>query len=346
MREGIKMARVVLAYNLIKPEMLRAGPLDRTAELDNEVTISALTAALKAGGHEVIPLDAEGDVYHKLCEARGDIVFNVTEGLRGESREAQLPALCEMLGIPYTGSGVLTLATCLDKARTKEVLAYHGIGTAPFQVMRMPDAPLDARLRFPLIVKLLHEGSSMGLSRDSIVSDEAALRRQVTALWQTYGEPLLIEEFIQGREFTVGVLGNGTPTVLPIAEYVFRDPYGIVLFEPDEPVAIALAAERGGDLPAFPRLHTTVCPAEIDFELEQRIQDTALRVYSILGLRDWGRMEMRLGADGQLYVLDVNPIAGIDPTYTLPRQARAAGMNYADLVNTILNHALARYGLL
>lgn len=340
------MARVILAYNLIKPEMLRQGPLDHTAELDNEITIAALTAALEAGGHEVIPLDAEGNLCSKLLEANADIVFNVVEGLRGESREAHLPALCEMLGIPYTGSGVLTLATCLDKARTKEVLTYHGIKTAPFQIMGVPDEPLDPRLRFPLIVKLLHEGSSMGLSRDSIVNDEAALRRQVETLWQLYNEPLLIEEFIQGREFTVGVLGNQAPTVLPIAEYVFSEPYGIVLFEPDEPVAKMMAAIRGGDLPAFPRLHTTVCPAEINAELEQRIRDTALRVYSALGLRDWGRMEMRLGLDDQLYVLDVNPLAGIDPTYTLPRQARAAGMSYADLVNTILNHALARYGRL
>ncbi len=339
------MARVILAYNLIKPEMLREGPLDLTAELDNETTIAALTAALQAGGHEVIPLDAEGDLYRKLVDANADIVFNVAEGLRGESREAHLPALCEMLGIPYTGSGVWTLATCLDKARTKEILTYYGIETASFQVLRTPAAPLDVRLRFPLIVKLLHEGSSMGLSRDSVVNDEVALRRQVAALWQTYREPLLIEEFIRGREFTVGVLGNGTPTVLPIAEYVFGDPYGIVLFEPDDPVAEAMAAERGGSLPAFPRLHTTVCPAAIDCELEQRIRDTALRVYMALGLRDWGRMEMRLGPDGRLYVLDVNPIAGIDPSYTLPRQARAAGMSYADLVNTILNHALARYGL-
>ncbi len=339
------MARVVLAYNLIKPEMLREGPLDRTAELDNEVTIAALTSALEAGGHEVIPLDAEGDLCCKLLAAHADIVFNVAEGLRGESREAHLPALCEMLGIPYTGSGVWTLATCLDKARTKEVLAYHGIATAPFQVMRTPAEPLNPTLRFPLIVKLLHEGSSMGLSENSIVHDADALRRQVETVWEVYQEPLLLEEYIQGREFTVGVLGNDTPTVLPIAEYVFNDPYGIVLFEPDEPVSEAMAALRGGSLPAFRRLHTTKCPAEIEGALEEHIKHTALRTYRVLGLRDWGRMEMRLGPDGQLYVLDVNPIAGIDPTYTLPRQARAAGMSFADLVNTILNHAMARYGL-
>ncbi len=339
------MARVILAHNLIKPEMLCQGPLDRTAELDSATTIAAMTAALEAGGHQVIPLDVDHRVCCQLLEAQADIIFNVVEGLRGESREAQLPALCEMLGIPYTGSGILTLATCLDKARTKEVLAYHGIATPPFQVMQTPKTPLDTRLRFPLIVKLLHEGSSMGLSPASIVEDGAALRRQVETTWQMYGEPLLIEEFIRGREFSVGVLGNDAPVVLPIAEYVFHDPHGIVLFVPDDPVAEMVTAVRGEPPAAFTPMHTTVCPADVDPVLAARIQDTALAVYRVLGLRDWGRMEMRLGADGRLYVLDVNPIAGIDPSYTLPRQARAAGMSYAELVNTILNHALARYGL-
>lgn len=309
------------------------------------MTIQALVAALEAGGHQVISLDVDDRVCHQLQQAEADIVFNIVEGLRGESREAHFPALCEMLGIPYTGSGVLTLATCLEKARAKEVLAHHGIATAPFQVMRRPDEPLNADLRFPLIVKLLHEGSSMGLSESSIVHDSDALRRQIEAVWQVYREPLLIEEFIQGREFTVGLLGNETPQVLPIAEYVFDDPYGIVLFDPDDPVVEVLAVVRDEALPAFPDTHTTVCPVDLDAELEARIQDTALATYRVLGLRDWGRMEMRLGPDGQLHVLDVNPIAGIDPTYTLPRQARAAGMSYADLVNTILGHALARHGL-
>lgn len=339
------MARVILAHNLIKPEMLRQGPLDRTAELDNETTIAALVSALEAGGHHVIPLDVGDEICHQLREAEADIVFNIAEGLRGESREAQLPALCEMFGIPYTGSGVWALATCLDKARTKQILTYHGIATAPFQVMRALDEPLEPRLRFPLIVKLLHEGSSMGLSESSIVADADALRRQVAAVWQAYGEPLLIEEFIRGREFTVGILGNAAPGVLPIAEYVFTEPHGIVLFEPDDPIVTALTTVRDEPLPIFAPTHATVCPADIDAGLEARIRETALAVYRALALRDWGRMEMRLGPDDRLYVLDVNPIAGIDPTYTLPRQASAAGMSYADLVNTILDHALIRYGL-
>jgi len=339
------MAQVILAHNLLKPEMLRQGPLDHTAELDNETTIAALMAALEAGGHDVIPMDVDDEVCGNLRSAEADIVFNIVEGLHGESREAHFPALCEMLNIPYTGSGVLTLATCLNKARTKEVLAYHGVGAAPFQVMHTPDQALDPSLRFPLIVKLLHEGSSMGLSENSVAHDSEALRCQVEAVWQVYRKPLLIEEFIQGREFTVGVLGNETPQILPIAEYVFDDPYGIVLFDLDEPVAEVMAAVRDEAPPDYPASHTTLCPANIDIELEVRIRDTALAVYRALGLRDWGRMEMRLGPDDQLYVLDVNPIAGIDPTYTLPRQARAAGMSYADLVNTILGHALTRHRL-
>lgn len=121
--------------------------------------------------------------------------------------------------------------------------------------------------------------------------------------------------------------------------------YGIVLFDPDEPVIEVMAAVRAEALPAFPVTHTTVCPADVDVELETRIRDTALATYRVLGLRDWGRMEMRLGPDDRLYVLDVTPIVGIDPTYTLPRQAQAAGLSYTDLVKSILHHALARHGL-
>jgi D-alanine-D-alanine ligase-like ATP-grasp enzyme len=339
------MARVILAYNLIKPEMLRQGPLDRTAELDSEDTIAALVAALEAGRHQVIPLDVGEDICSRLCAEHPDVVFNIAEGLRGESREAQLPALCEMFGIPYTGSGVLTLATCLNKARTKEIIAHHGIETAPFQVMQAPDEPLDARLHFPLIVKLMHEGSSMGLSENSIVDDALALRCQAEIVWEQYRGPLLIEEFIEGREFTVGVLGNESPVVLPIAEYVFHQSRGIMLFIPDDPVLEALVRERDGAVPHFEAKYTFVCPAAVTPALRTQIEVTALATYKVLGLRDWGRMEMRLGLDGQLYVLEVNPIAGIDPTYALPKQAYAAGMSYADLVNGILHHAMARYGL-
>jgi len=338
------MARVALVYNLIHPHMLHGSPLDYIAEYDSRETISALSTALQAGGHEVIPLEADESIVEKLRLARPQIVFNIAEGVRGESRESHVPAICEMLGLPYTGSGPLTLALCLNKARTKEILAFHHVPTAPFQVFRSSEEALDSNLRFPLIVKLLHEGSSMGLSEDSIVDDAVALGSQVEHLVRTYRQPAIVEEFIAGREFTVGVLGNGNPRVLPIVEVIFDDPRGIVLFEPDEAVVPLIQQEKGSDV-SLPRVnHRSTCPAQIGQELEEKIEQTAVRAYRALGCRDWCRMEMRLGDDGTLYVLELNPIAGIDPSYWLPKAARVAGLSYKDLVNEILDYALQRAG--
>ncbi|MDX9953154.1 MAG: D-alanine--D-alanine ligase [Anaerolineae bacterium] len=338
------MARVALVYNLIHLERLGSRPLDMLAEYDSEETIAALRTALEAGGHEVLPLEADETIMEQLCETQPEIVFNIAEGLRGESREAHVPAICEMLGIPYTGSGPLSLATCLNKARTKEVLLHHGIPTARFQVLASAEAPLSEDLHYPLIVKLLHEGSSMGLSEASVVDDEAALRAQCAYLIETYGEPVLVEEFIEGREFTIGLLGNDPPEVLPIIEVIFDSPRGIVLFEVDPEVAVKMDSAQidYSQLPYLP--HHSKCPAPVDAELQARIEAQAARTFTVLGCRDWGRMEMRLGPDGELYVLELNPIAGIDPSYWLPWAAEVAGYSYADFVNAILDHARRRNG--
>jgi D-alanine-D-alanine ligase len=339
------VAKVALVYNMIQPSMLRNGPLDLMAEYDSEETIFALKAALQAGGHEVILLEADEAIAEKLQSAQPQIVFNIAEGIRGESRESHVPAICEMLGLPYTGSGPLTLALCLDKARAKEILTHYHIPTPPFQVFRSSEEELDPQLRFPLIVKLLHEGSSMGLSEHSVVDDEAALNREVEYLLQTYQQPAIVEEFIEGREFTVGVLGNESPRVLPIIEVIFSKPRGIVLFAPDDPVKPLIQQERDPDVQFPETIHHPVCPADTGEELEHQIEQTALKAFRALGCRDWCRMEMRLGPDGTLYVLELNPIAGIDPSYWLPKAAKAADLSYEALVNEILGYALERAGL-
>ncbi len=336
------MARVALVFNLVRPEMLRAGPLDLVAELDSMETIRALEIALREGGHAVVLAEADAQIAARLSAEKPDIVFNVAEGIRGESRESLVPAICEHLGIPYTGSGVLSTALCLDKAKTKEILLQNGLDTPRYQVFQRADDALEHDLRFPLIVKLAHEGSSMGLSPDSIVDEAAALRRRAAYVIETYREAVLVEEFIQGREFTIGVLGNHELVFLPIVEVVFDHPRGLNLFDPDDPVIEMVVAETGKKPDVPPRLHRAVCPAVVDDALAARIRDTAARAYRALDCRDWCRMEMRLGADDRLYILELNPIAGIDPSYLLPRAARAAGWSYARLVNTILDFALAR----
>lgn len=334
------MAKIALVYNLIHPEQVDGFPVDILAEYDSEETIASLQTALESAGHSVDLLEADETVAVRLKTSAPDIVFNIAEGWHGESRESYVPTVCEMLGLPYTGSGPLTLALCLNKARAKEILLHHDIPTPRFQVMERVDTPLDPNLRFPLIAKLLQEGSSMGLTEDSVVDDEAALRRQVARLLRDYHEAVLVEEFIEGREFTIGVLGNDPPHILPITELVFSKPRGIVLFQAD-PEAIARFPDLWG---AYAKriTHRAVCPANITPELQARIEALAVRAYQALGCRDWCRMEMRLDAAGTLHVLELNPIAGIDASYWFARSAEVAGESYQEFVNEILGHALAR----
>jgi len=361
---------IALVYNGVTRDMLLQGPLDRTAEFDGPQTIATLREALAVHGHAVTLIEANADAYERLRTSGVELVFNVAEGTHGADREAQIPAMLEMLGVPYTGSGPLALALCLHKGKTKEILSYHGIPTPTFQVLQHPHEPLSKALACPLIVKLLHEGSSMGLSYDSIVDTSQALVARAMYLMQTYGQPVLVEQFIDGREFTVPILGNTPARALPIIEVLFRGPRNITLFQPDDdvihmlarvygqrlasPLAFRLSAnqeralvqtENDGVLEIPVALTQSVCPADIPTTLATLLQDTAIRAFHALECRDWCRVDLRVGADGIPQVLELNPIAGLDPACWFPRSARAAGMDYPTLMQTILDLACQRYGL-
>jgi D-alanine-D-alanine ligase len=350
--------------------MLLKEPLDRTAEFDSPQTIETLRQTMTVLGHEVSLIEANEDAYQRLRTSGVDLVFNIAEGIRGEDREAQIPAMLEMLGIPYTGSGPLSLALCLHKGKAKEILAWHGIPTPAFQVMSHPEEPLAAALQFPLIVKLLHEGSSMGLSYASVVDTPPALAERVAYLIQTYAQPVLVEQFIDGREFTVPVLGNAPPRALPVIEVLFKGPRRITLFQPDDAVIrmlaqtrqtrlvtpvefrfdhnqeqVLLRTEDGTGLGVPVALTESVCPARIPHAFAKILQDTALQAFGALACRDWCRVDMRVGVDGVPQVLELNPIAGLDPAYWFPRSARAAGLDYPRLIQAILEAARQRYGL-
>jgi len=350
--------------------MLLQEPLDRIAEYDCPQTVAALQEAIAVNGHEVVLIEADTDAYGRLQSSGVDLVFNVAEGVRGEDREAQLPAMLEMLGIPYTGSGPLSLALCLHKGKAKEILSWYGIPTPAFQVLSHPREPVQAALRFPLIVKLLHEGSSMGLSYDSVVQTPQALRQRVAYVYDTYQQPVLLEEFIDGREFTVPVLGNAPARTLPAIEVRFHGPRNITLFQPDDAVVRMLArthgqrlatpvtyrwsatqehvfvrTEDGGEFPIPVTLTESVCPAEVPETLATALHNTALSAFHALACRDWCRVDMRVGADGVPQVLELNPIAGLDPTYWFPRSARAGGLTYPQLLQAIIVAACQRYRL-
>jgi len=340
------MARIGLAYDLIRLDGPHDVPLDFVAEFDSEETIQAMAHALESRGHEVIFLEADEEFAHKLRVSHPDIVFNVAEGMHGECRESHVPAMCEFFRIPYTGSGVLTLSLCLNKARTNDVLTSNDVRVPPFQVFYSRQDVLRLDAGFPLIVKLLHEGSSMGLSKKSVVTDENSLREQVEFVLDTYHQPALVQKYIIGREFTVGVLGNEDPYTLPITEVVFQDPYGIVTFCPDEEVLPMVARARGEQFlieftsQVIPK--KVICPANISAELARRINQTVIQAFKALECRDWCRVDLRIDRDENIYVLELNPIAGIAPGYWLPNSAAVAHLDYAAFINRILDIAWER----
>ena len=210
-------------------------PADYWADPDSERTIEAIADALRQAGHRVTFLEGDVTLYDRLREVKPDICFNICEGHFGDNREAQVPAILEMLRIPYTGSKVLTLALALDKPMTKRVLSYHGLPTPLFQVFERPDEPLGPDLDFPLFVKPSRQGTGMGISAQSIVYDESELRAQVESLLEAYQEPVLLEGFIAGRDVTVGMVGNLVPPVarqLPKDEKVPRIVRGLRFLPP------------------------------------------------------------------------------------------------------------------
>ena len=325
---------------------------DLYAEWDSAQTIEAIASALAAYG-EVVRLEASPDFPERLRAAKPDIVFNIAEGLLGVNRESHVPAICEFLGVPYSGSDPLTLSLCLDKSRAKEVLSYHRVPTSPFLLVDSP-TDLDHLLAgalplsppseiVPLFVKPVHEGSSKGITERNFVTSADELEAQVLHLLEKYQQPVLVEEFLPGAEFTCGVLGNGSEArVLPIVGMNFGAlPHGAV------PI-YGFEAKWIWDRPDQP-LDIFACPAPIADTMRVAIERVVLRAYRVLGCRDWARVDVRLDADGVPNIVEVNPLPGILPdpadNSCLPKAARAAGLSYDELIQSCLLHAAERYGI-
>ena len=316
---------------------------DEFAEWDSPETIAAVESALKKIG-KVVRLEANEEFPDRLRSARPDIVFNIAEGLNGVNREAHIPAICEFYGIPYSGSDPFTLSLCLDKARTKETLAFRRIATAPFTVVESASDLQKARaLPLPLFVKPVHEGSSKGITDRNLCWDYEQLERQVLYLLENYNQPVLVEQYLPGKEFTCGVLGNGDDAVvLPIVGMNFETlPKGAL------PI-YSFDAKFVWDRPENP-LDIFECPAKVSPALKKSIESTVLAAYHAVGCRDWARVDIRLDAAGVPNLIEVNPLPGILPqpedNSCLPKAARAAGIGYDELIQSCLRHAAARQGV-
>jgi D-alanine-D-alanine ligase len=319
--------KVGLTYNI---KRIDPAENDAEAEFDSPRTIAAITAAIESYGHTVVPLEATADLPRALADAAPDVVFNIAEGARGRGREAQVPALCELLGIPYSGSDPTTLSICLDKGLTKQILRSAGIDTAEWQVITTGREKLKP-FRYPVIVKPNAEGTSKGITSASVVSDEASARAAARSLVDRYGQPALVEEYIVGREFTVGLLGERRPKVLPAMEVVFIEPKGLPVYGFEE---------KQSDSPRV----RFECPAQITPAEQKRVEKTVRDTFAALDCRDVGRVDLRMAPDGRIYVIEINPLPGLTPDFSdLCVIAKVAGMDYRTLIGEILSGCLKRH---
>jgi len=332
-----------LTHSSVTSSPTSSKVIDKYAEWDTAETIDAVARALSLY-HNVTLVEADENVYDKLRQGEFDIAFNIAEGMNGISREAQVPAMLEFLGIPYTGSDPLTLATCLDKSRTKEILTYHGIPTSRFVVANSFEEASEASLRYPLFVKPLHEGSSKGIYNSSYVTGPDGLRQEVERIQNDYEQPALVEEYLPGREFTVALLGNGNELrILPPVEIRFDS-------LPSEALPVySYEAKWLWDTKNSP-IEVFKCPAPVDDSLLARMQDICKRTFEVLKCRDWCRIDLRLDAAGEPNVIEVNPLPGILPDpqehSCFPMASRAAGLDYDKMMNSVLEAALKRIGRL
>lgn len=342
----------VLANVKGETELPAGSPPDAGAEFDRTETIQSIQRALESGGHRAIFIPADRRLFDALREARPDICFNIAEGLQGDGREAQVPALLEMLGIPYTASQVVANAISLEKTLTKRLWRDAGLPVAPFQEFTAAEEALRPGLRFPLFVKPSREGTGMGVDLGAVVHDEGELRARVAWVLQAYRQPALVEAFLPGREFTVGVLGQAEVASFTCRPHLYGPDgfhrFPILEIESQRSITPGVYGYRAKSKDLWePGAPAYLCPASLEPKLVDRLQRLALRAHRAIGAMDVSRVDFRLDGRGEPYLLEINTLPGLNPEVSdLCIMARAEGLPYEHLILEILDMAAARFRLL
>jgi len=320
--------KIGFCYDHPEEEPKKKTVEDLAAEYESEETIDALRRSLSKMGR-VIDLPWHANLFEDLKRTEPDLVFNICESKGSRNRESYVPNLCEILGIPYTGSDGLALGLSLDKGLSKHLARSLGINTPRFLLAKDPDAleEVDQQLRFPLFVKPNNEGSSMGVRKDSLIEDSESLSLKVKTLIEEYGEPALIEEFLPGREFAVALLEGEEIEVFPLAEILVR----------------------GGDFPFYPyefkEAHekTIRCPAQLDSQLKEEMIQASIDIFEGIGARDLARVDFKLDEEGRPAFIEINPLPGLSPFYSIyPFQAEKGGMEHEGIVERLVRRAADR----
>lgn len=335
-----------LAFDL-KSEEGPSGevPEDWEEEFDSPITIAALTDVFQSLGHHVRALGNGRKLLESLLKHPPDFLFNLAEGVGvSRSREARVPAVCEMLGIAYSGSDPLALSLSLDKDLTRKLAKSAGVAVPAGLTISFPSLHYDGQfaefpgmlaasgLNLPVIAKPVYEGSSKGIRRKCLIESLESFGPTVFDLWSLYRQPILVEEFISGEEITVGIIGNDPPHVLGVMQIMPK--------QPTEHFVYSLEVKRD-----FRNLVNYECPARLPVDLLREIEASALTVFEELGCRDFARVDFRL-RDGVAYFLEINPLPGLNPESSdLVIMANLLGVSHKELVMKILNCALDRWGL-
>ncbi len=311
-------------------------PVDAAAELDGHKTIECLKAALESAGHKVVLIGGARQLISRVTggDLKVDIVFNISEGFKGRNRESQVPAILDLYNIPFVGADALTLGVTLDKVVAKKCFIAEGIPTARYFKATLEDNLFALNtIGFPLFVKTLHEGTSKGITQASRVADFEQLKAQVEHINRNYKQPALVEEFIKGTEFTVGVIGNNPPVAMPVVQY-----------------AIAGKTALGNEFYSYrhvaEKLVEHICPAPIDEKLAKNLQELAVRAYKSVDCRDFGRVDFRVDEAGKPYVLEINPLPNLSPDDVFVLFGKVLKMSYNQIINKIMDEALLRLGLM
>ncbi|MDD3345524.1 MAG: ATP-grasp domain-containing protein [Candidatus Omnitrophica bacterium] len=328
------MRTVGLTYDLKTDYKFKEGdPADANAEFDHPSTVDVIAQAISANGFKVKKIGNALNLLEKMGNLDVDIVFNISEGIAGRNRESQVPILLEMSGVPFVGADALTLGLTLDKVMAKKIFIAENIPTPRFFEVSSADGLENCdHCKFPLIVKPRFEGSSKGLTESSRVENMEDLKKQVDFITKTYKQPALVEEFISGQEFTVAIVGNDNPEVMPVVQ-----------------IKIDGKLKLNNKFYTFARITSDrleyICPAKIPQDLKNKLEETALKVYHSVECRDFGRVDFRVDDEGNPYVLEINPLPSLSTEDVFMLVAENIGITYEQMLGKILNSALVRNGL-
>jgi len=327
--------KIGLSYDLKESVALESGsPEDALEEYDSAATVELIARSLKSHGDSVVMLGGGRDFLHNIISEPIDFVFNIAEG-RGNyrSREAQVPSVLEMLGIPYSGSDPQCLSICLDKPLTKTLVAAAGVSTPQFcivaDVSQLNEVSWE-QYSFPVIIKPAYEGSSKGIRQASLAENPDDADALVAHLIDSYRQPMMVEEFITGEEVTVGIVGNSPPGIIGTMRVVPRQKYNRFIY--------SLEVKRD-----WQTLVDYECPARLSEETLGAINASSLKAFEALGCRDFARLDFRVNSDGTPFFIEINPLPGLGTHSDLYIMATKMGLDHAQLVGGILDAALQRY---